>query len=73
VIAVPVPTGREFDILALVEGTVDPAAVRAFLQGRLEAAAMPRRFRVVDRMPVTRAGKYDRAAVEVLFRIDGDA
>jgi acyl-coenzyme A synthetase/AMP-(fatty) acid ligase len=63
----PVPSGREFEIQALVEGTCDRAGLRAFFSGRLEPAAHPRRFRIVDRMPVTRAGKYDRCAIESLL------
>jgi len=67
VLTKPVPRGRAFDICALVEGDCTHADIRQFLSGRLEAVAHPRRIKVVDHMPMTRSGKYDRAAVAALF------
>ncbi|WP_035236573.1 AMP-binding protein [Desulfobacter vibrioformis] len=72
VLARPVPRGRAFDICALVEANCTHADIRQFLSGRLEAAAHPRWIKVVDQMPVTRSGKYDRAAVAALFEPDED-
>ena len=66
----PVPRGRAFDICALVEGNCTHADIRQFLSGRLGAAAHPRWIKVVDHMPITRSGKYDRAAVAALFEPD---
>ena len=40
------------------------------VSGRLEAAAHPRWIKVVDKMPMTRSGKYDRDAVAALFESD---
>jgi acyl-coenzyme A synthetase/AMP-(fatty) acid ligase len=54
-------TGRQTAIGALVEGEVDPAQVRRHLAGHLAAHAVPRRLRVVDEIPMTAAGKVDRA------------
>lgn len=70
VLAMAVPRGRAFDICALVEGSCTHADIRQFLSGRLEAAAHPRWIKVVDQMPMTRSGKYDRAAVAALFEPD---
>ncbi|MFH1154739.1 MAG: fatty acid--CoA ligase family protein [Pseudomonadota bacterium] len=67
-----IPTGREFDIHALIEGDCARSGIRAFLADQLEAVARPRRFRIVDKMPMTRAGKYDRSAIEALFAADRD-
>jgi acyl-coenzyme A synthetase/AMP-(fatty) acid ligase len=67
VLAKAVPRGRAFDICALVEGTCTPGDIRQFLSGRLEAAAHPRSIKVIDQIPMTRSGKYDRAAVAALF------
>ena len=67
VLARAVPRGRAFDICALVEGDCTLTDIRQFLSGRLEAVAHPRRIKVVDLMPMTRSGKYDRAAVAALF------
>ena len=71
VLTKPVPRGRAFDICALVEGDCTQTDIRQFLAGRLEAVAHPRRIKVVDRMPMTRSGKYDRAAVAALFETNG--
>ena len=70
VLTTPVPRGRAFDICALVEGGCTHTDIRQFLAGRLEAAAHPRRIKVVDHMPMTRSGKYDRAAVSALFETE---
>jgi len=72
VLARPVPRGRAFDICALVQGNCTHADIRQFLCGRLETAAHPRWIKVVDQMPMTRSGKYDRAAVAALFEPDED-
>lgn len=70
VLARAVPRGRAFDICALVEGNCTHTDIRQFLSGRLEAVAHPRRIKVVDHMPMTRSGKYDRVAVAALFETD---
>jgi len=70
VLARAVPRGRAFDICALVEGNCTHTDIRQFLSGRLEAVAHPRRIKVVDHMPMTRSGKYDRVAVAALFEKD---
>lgn len=70
VLAKAVPRGRAFDICALVEGNCTPGDIRLFLSGRLEAAAHPRWIKVVDQIPMTRSGKYDRAAVAALFEAE---
>jgi acyl-coenzyme A synthetase/AMP-(fatty) acid ligase len=72
-ISLPVGRGRENLIVAVVEGhpgTVDLTSLR--LDG-LEALARPRRIKVVEKIPVTAAGKYDRKTIEALFRSDGQA
>ncbi|WP_320041599.1 AMP-binding protein [uncultured Desulfobacter sp.] len=70
VLTKPVPRGRAFDICALVEGDCTHTDIRQFFSGRLEAVAHPRRIKVVDHMPMTRSGKYDRAAVAALFETE---
>jgi hypothetical protein len=67
VISLPVGGGRENLIVAVVEGhpaTVDPTSLRL---DDLEACARPRCVKVVQKIPITAAGKYDRKAVEALF------
>lgn len=70
VLTKPVSRGRAFDICALVEGDCTQTDIRQFLAGRLEAVAHPRRIKVVDHMPMTRSGKYDRTGVAALFEIN---
>jgi acyl-coenzyme A synthetase/AMP-(fatty) acid ligase len=60
VAGLPSKTGRQTAIGALVEGEVEPAQVRRHLAGRLAAHAVPKRLRVVDKIPMTAAGKIDR-------------
>jgi acyl-coenzyme A synthetase/AMP-(fatty) acid ligase len=67
VLALPVPRGRAFDICVLVEGDCTRSNIREFFAERLEAVAHPRRIKIVEHMPMTRSGKYDRAAVAALF------
>jgi acyl-coenzyme A synthetase/AMP-(fatty) acid ligase len=61
-------SGRESEIHALVEGSVDEASVRREAAALLEPYAMPRRIRVVDRIPVLSTGKYDRKTIEVMLQ-----
>lgn len=68
VTALPVGRARENLIVAVVEGDVSLAALNALLEADLEPYARPRRIRIVDRMPVTPAGKYDRRQIETYFR-----
>ncbi len=64
----PGRSGREHEIHALVEGTADEAAVRREAVARLEPYAVPRRIKVVERIPLLSTGKYDRAAIEELLK-----
>ncbi len=70
-ISLPVGRGRENQIVAIVEAsaaTVNPASLRL---DDLETCARPRCIRVVDKIPMTAAGKYDRKTIEALFRPGG--
>jgi acyl-coenzyme A synthetase/AMP-(fatty) acid ligase len=67
VAAFSVDTGRGTELGALVEGEVDPSALRRHLIGRLPPHAVPRRLRAVKKIPVTAAGKFDRAAATDLL------
>jgi len=67
VVVLPTHTGRQAAFGALVEGDVEPAALRRHLADRLEPQAIPRQFRVVEKIPVTPAGKLDRERALVLL------
>lgn len=62
-----VDKGRENEILALVEGDLEIEKLRAALQPKLEPYAQPRQISVVDRIPVSKVGKYNRAEIEKHF------
>ena len=64
VIALPETGGREHRIAALIEGNrVDTQNVHKNLAERLEPYALPRRLKVVEKIPVNKNGKYDRPAI----------
>jgi acyl-coenzyme A synthetase/AMP-(fatty) acid ligase len=68
VISLPVHSGRENAIAALVEGNLGKADVVLSLSDVLEPYAMPRSIKIVDNMPYTTAGKYDKKVIEEMFR-----
>ena len=67
VLALPDGGSRDNLIAAVVSGEAgsppDAAALRRALSERLEPYALPRRIRVLERIPVRENGKYDREAV----------
>lgn len=65
--SLPVGRSRENQIVAVVEGDVDPVALNRSLSVCLEPCARPKRIKVVAEMPVSPAGKYDRMEIEKLF------
>jgi len=68
VISFPSPHGRQNDIAAVVVSTLTEVRIRRSLAAMLEPHAVPKRIKIADAIPVTAAGKYDRAAVERMFR-----
>jgi len=69
VLALPEAGGREYQIGALIEGrSVNIDTVRKTLSDTLEPYAIPRRFRVVDHIPVKKNGKYDWATIVQLIK-----
>jgi acyl-coenzyme A synthetase/AMP-(fatty) acid ligase len=68
VFSLPVDSGRENEILALIEGELDEEQLRKSALTGLEAYAQPRRVRIVERIPVSLSGKHDRKAIEKLFQ-----
>lgn len=60
-------TGRDTEIVAVVEGRVPVQALRECLQGTLEPTALPRRIKTVAKLPMLTTGKYDRQALRQLF------
>lgn len=69
VISLPVGKGRENQIVAVVEGDLDATALLQSLSARLEPHARPRSLKVVAKMPLTPAGKFDRKIIEEFFAL----
>ena len=67
VLSLPEGTGRENQIVAVVEGDLNAATLHQELAARLEPYARPRGIKVVEKMPMTAAGKFDRKTIEGLF------
>jgi acyl-coenzyme A synthetase/AMP-(fatty) acid ligase len=60
--------GRESRICAMVQTGVDREELMQILREVLEPHATPRQIVIVDRIPLSPAGKYDRTAIERRFR-----
>lgn len=58
---------RGADISAVIESDRTEGDIRENLSGILEPYAMPRRVRIVPKMPSTSTGKYDRESIMALF------
>jgi acyl-coenzyme A synthetase/AMP-(fatty) acid ligase len=67
VTTLPVGRARENQIVAVVEGSVTPDDLTPLFSDALEPYARPRRIRIVDKIPITAAGKYDRKTITELF------
>lgn len=68
VFAVPVGRGRQNEPVAVVETDLSAARVRGALSAVSEPYAVPKRLAVVETMPMTAAGKYDRSEIEKLLK-----
>lgn len=64
VIALPSETGRQNELAALVVTHLDALQLRRHLASVSETYAVPRRIVVVEEIPVTATGKYDRTKIE---------
>jgi 3-hydroxymyristoyl/3-hydroxydecanoyl-(acyl carrier protein) dehydratase len=67
VLSLPIDGVRENEIAALVVGEIPEEELRRHLADRLEPYAVPRVIKFVESIPVTAAGKRDRAAMIELF------
>ncbi len=64
VLANPVDSGRDREIMALVVGSGSDTAIKAALDNALEPHERPRRIRKVQQIPMAATGKIDRRAIE---------
>jgi acyl-coenzyme A synthetase/AMP-(fatty) acid ligase len=68
VFALPVQSGRENEIIALVEGRVTADQINQAAYLHLPPHARPRTIRITDRIPLSSTGKYNHEAIKALFR-----
>ncbi|MFA5180045.1 MAG: class I adenylate-forming enzyme family protein [Syntrophales bacterium] len=68
VMALPVRTGRQNELAALVATRLDVMDVRRDIAGISEAYAVPKRLTVVEEIPMTPSGKYDRTEIERILK-----
>jgi acyl-coenzyme A synthetase/AMP-(fatty) acid ligase len=59
--------GRDVDLAAMVETSLAEAELKQVLSEKLEPFAVPRRVRIVNKIPTTSTGKYDREAITAIF------
>ncbi len=67
VFAVPDKRGRESSICAMVQGKIDKDKLTGAISQLVEPYAMPRDIRIVEKIPVSSSGKYDRKTLEKYF------
>jgi acyl-coenzyme A synthetase/AMP-(fatty) acid ligase len=64
VISLPAGKGRQNELAALVATHLDSLHLRKHIAAVSESYAVPKRIIVIDEIPVTPAGKYDRTGIE---------
>jgi len=69
VFAVPVQSGRENEIVALVEGKAEEDRLYEAARQQLPPYARPRNIKVTEQMPLSSTGKYNRTAIQEMFNI----
>ncbi len=67
VFSLPGRKARDTDVAAVVEADTTEEELKQALAGAMESYAMPRRLRVVAKLPSTSTGKIDREALLKLF------
>jgi acyl-coenzyme A synthetase/AMP-(fatty) acid ligase len=68
VISLPSGKGRQNELAALVATHFDALQLRRHIAAVSESYAVPKRIVVVEEIPVTSTGKYDRTGIERILR-----
>jgi len=68
VISLPRGKGRQNELAALVATHLDVIKVRRHITAVSESYAVPKRIIVIEEIPVTSAGKYDRTEIERILK-----
>ena len=66
----PDARGKENEIYALVQGSINKDRFREEASKIVEPYALPRHIEIVDKIPVSSTGKYDKKAIEQIFKIE---
>jgi acyl-coenzyme A synthetase/AMP-(fatty) acid ligase len=65
--AIPDSRGRENRICALVQGKIEIEHLKSSISQIVEPYALPRHIRLVENIPISASGKYDRKLLEKYF------
>jgi acyl-coenzyme A synthetase/AMP-(fatty) acid ligase len=65
--AIPDTRGRESRICAVVQGITDKEQLITGISKQIEQYAVPRHIKIVEKIPVSSSGKYDRKSLEKMF------
>jgi acyl-coenzyme A synthetase/AMP-(fatty) acid ligase len=68
VFAIQVKSGRENEIVALVEGRVTAGRIHQAVNMHLPAYARPRNIKIIEQIPLSSTGKYNRTAIKKIFK-----
>jgi acyl-coenzyme A synthetase/AMP-(fatty) acid ligase len=68
VVSIPTGNGRQNELAALVATHLDVLQLRQHIAAISEDYAVPKRIAVVEEIPVTTTGKYNRAMIEQILR-----
>lgn len=67
VVSLPATAGREKQVAVMASGNAAAEEIRRHLDRLLEPYARPRVIKIVEKIPVTTAGKYDHRRIEQLL------
>jgi acyl-coenzyme A synthetase/AMP-(fatty) acid ligase len=70
VFTMPDDRGKEKEIYALVQGSINKDRFREEASKIVEPYALPSRIEIIDKIPVLSTGKYDKKAIERIFKIE---
>ncbi len=67
VVSMHSPGGRKNIIAAVIEGCADKPTIMKSVKDLLEPYELPRKIKIIDKIPVTSTGKYDRQKILALI------
>lgn len=68
IISLSTKKARENEIGAVVVSSIDEQSIRNELSNVLEPHSMPKLIKIVEKIPSTTTGKYDRQAIAAMFK-----